>query len=100
MDGKGKEGKAARMRMTVVFRGRVQGVGFRYTAVELAAAFPVSGTVENLPDGTVRLVVEGTREACEAYLEALRIRMDRYIRGEDIAWGEAEGKESGFRIVH
>ncbi len=85
--------------MTLVFRGRVQGVGFRHTTAQLAAAFPVSGTVENLPDGTVRVVAEGAKDGCEAFREAVRMRMDRFIRSEDLAWGEATGME-GFRILH
>ena len=87
-----------RVRMTVVFRGQVQGVGFRYTACELAAAFPVSGAVENLPDTTVRLAAEGPKEACEAFAEALRTRMARFIRGEEVVWGRRRGwsRGSGF----
>ncbi len=88
-----------RARMTVVFRGQVQGVGFRYTAAELAAAFPVTGSVENLPDTTVRLVAEGPREACEAFAEAVRARMARFIRGVEVSWGTATGKEHGFQIL-
>ena len=86
--------------MTVLFRGRVQGVGFRYTASEVAAAFPVAGTVQNLPDGSVRLCAEGKRDACEALLEALRTRMARFVLSVDVSWGEAAGKEGGFRILH
>ena len=85
--------------MTALFRGRVQGVGFRYTASEVAAAFPVAGTVENLPDGSVRLCAEGTRDACEALLEAVRARMDRFVTSVDATWGEPTGKEGGFRIL-
>lgn len=85
--------------MTAVFRGHVQGVGFRFTACELAAAFPVSGSVENLEDGTVRMAAEGRREACEAFLEAVRSRMARFIRGEEVSWGPAAGEAPGFRIL-
>ena len=92
-------GRHPRVRLTLVFRGRVQGVGFRHTAAQLAAAFPVSGTVENQPDGTVRLVTEGEKDACEAFAEAMRMKMDRFIRAEDLAWGEPAGME-GFRILH
>ncbi|MEE3179555.1 MAG: acylphosphatase [Verrucomicrobiota bacterium] len=37
----------------VIFSGRVQGVGFRYTTREIATGFDVVGAVRNLPDGTV-----------------------------------------------
>src|SRR6187455_864933 len=46
-------------RRRVWYEGRVQGVGFRYTARGLAGGFPVSGYVRNLDDGRVELVAEG-----------------------------------------
>ena len=47
------------VRATVQYSGDVQGVGFRYTAVTIARGYNVSGYVQNLSDGRVRLVVEG-----------------------------------------
>ncbi len=43
----------------VIFEGRVQGVGFRYTVKDLARGFDVCGWVKNLPDGSVELQVMG-----------------------------------------
>jgi acylphosphatase len=43
----------------VIFEGRVQGVGFRYTVKDLARGFDVRGWVKNLPDGSVELQVTG-----------------------------------------
>ncbi len=43
----------------VIFEGRVQGVGFRYTVKDLARGFDVCGSVKNLEDGTVELLVMG-----------------------------------------
>ena len=43
----------------VIFTGRVQGVGFRYTTKQIALGFDVSGTVKNLSDGTVELRLMG-----------------------------------------
>ena len=48
--------------MEIFYSGRVQGVGFRYTAKTVAAGFEITGTVRNLPDGRVELVAEGARE--------------------------------------
>ena len=39
------------VRARVIFRGRVQGVGFRYTATRLAASRAVTGYVVNQSDG-------------------------------------------------
>lgn len=39
----------------IVYSGRVQGVGFRYTTKQIASGYDVTGTVKNLPDGRVQL---------------------------------------------
>ncbi|YCM43249.1 acylphosphatase [Verrucomicrobiaceae bacterium 227] len=46
----------------IIFKGRVQGVGFRYSAKQLALGFDVTGTVKNLSDGSVELKIMGDRE--------------------------------------
>jgi len=53
----------------VVFNGRVQGVGFRYTVESIAKRHPVKGYVKNLPDGTVELVMQGAQTALNGLLK-------------------------------
>jgi acylphosphatase len=52
----------------ILYRGRVQGVGFRYTVRRIATNHPVTGYVKNLPDGSVELVAQGSPEAINALL--------------------------------
>ena len=57
----------------VLYSGRVQGVGFRYTAHGLAQGYDVAGYVRNLPGGEVVLVnhvsaESGPRAAFEKWL--------------------------------
>ena len=47
-------------RRAVYYTGRVQGVGFRFTARSLAQSFAVTGMVQNLSDGRVLVIAEGT----------------------------------------
>lgn len=54
----------------VLYEGRVQGVGFRWSARDLARGFEVSGSVRNLEDGRVELVVCGEETA--EFLRAMR----------------------------
>jgi hypothetical protein len=48
-----------RRRLTVIYSGHVQGVGFRYTAKSVATGFDITGIIRNLSDGRVELVAEG-----------------------------------------
>jgi acylphosphatase len=68
----------------VVYSGRVQGVGFRFTAASIARRHRVAGSVRNLPDGGVELVVEGPRDEVRAMLQAVRDYWGDYIAHEEI----------------
>jgi acylphosphatase len=58
--------------LQVHYEGRVQGVGFRYTVKTLAREYDVSGTVANLPDGRVELLLSGDADEVDAFLEGIR----------------------------
>lgn len=49
--------------------GRVQGVGFRWSAARQANARNITGFVKNLPDGDVYIEAEGNREQLDAFVE-------------------------------
>ncbi|MFZ5828588.1 MAG: acylphosphatase [Planctomycetota bacterium] len=85
-------------RREVVYAGRVQGVGFRYTVRSLAARLPLSGYVRNLPNGRVQLVVEGLPGDIDALLAAIRDAMRGYISGREERVREASGEFRGFEI--
>ncbi|NUN70624.1 MAG: acylphosphatase [Bacteroidetes bacterium] len=56
----------------IIVRGMVQGVGYRWFADRNARKYDLTGFVENRPDGTVYLEVEGKKEWIEDYLRDLR----------------------------
>lgn len=56
----------------VVFRGRVQGVGFRAFVEEAAANTRVDGWVRNRRDGTVEAMFAGDTNAVETTIAACR----------------------------
>ena len=90
----------SRCRVLVHYSGRVQGVGFRYTAKTTAAGFAVVGNVRNLPDGRVELVAEGERAELEAFQAAIRDSgLSGFIRDEVATWQPAVGGFKGFEIV-
>ena len=87
---------AVRRQVRVRYEGDVQGVGFRYTVQGLANRLGVTGGVENLTDGTVRLVAEGTEGILQQLLLNIRVsRLGPYISNEQIEWRDLEGL-SGF----
>ncbi|MCM8756882.1 MAG: acylphosphatase [Candidatus Omnitrophica bacterium] len=59
-------------RYRALVEGRVQGVGFRWYAGDLARKAGLSGFVQNLPDGRVEIVAEGETEVWTKFLEAVR----------------------------
>ena len=72
-------------RLRIEVSGVVQGVGFRYTVRRLAGGYNVTGYVQNLPDGRVRVVVEGQSEHFRGLLQDVENSMQRHIRDTDTA---------------
>jgi len=86
--------------MKILYSGRVQGVGFRYTARTVASGFEITGSVRNLPDGRVELMAEGDDAEIEAFRAAIRGTMlAGFIRDESIEWADAQNEFRGFEIV-
>ncbi|QQE13819.1 acylphosphatase [Planctomycetota bacterium] len=77
------------LRYTVNYSGRVQGVGFRYTCVEISRRFSVAGYVQNLPNGSVKLVAEGEKSELLTFIETITERMSRNITNEDRVTSES-----------
>lgn len=89
---------AAAQRYEIVFTGRVQGVGFRYTAADVARRFEVAGWVRNEADGSVRSVIEGDPAELDRFLAALQEAMSGYIRDVRVTRGAVTGEFAGFEI--
>lgn len=86
-----------RTRLTAWVHGRVQGVGFRWFTRSKALELGLVGTATNLPASRVEVVAEGSREACEQLLEALR-SPGAPGEVEHVAeqWSEPRGEFAGF----
>jgi acylphosphatase len=82
------------------FGGRVQGVGFRYTAQNIAMQYDVSGYVRNLPDGRVELVMEGPDPQMNEIVDEVRRRMEGFVREVKQNESPATGEFDGFFIRH
>lgn len=85
------------VRLTAWMRGRVQGVGMRWWVRSRALELGLVGTAANLDDGRVEVVAEGSREACEALLTALRSNeAPGHATGVTQRWDGARGGLAGF----
>jgi acylphosphatase len=82
-----------------VVSGRVQGVGFRWSARQRAEAFGLSGWVRNLDDGSVETWAEGSPAALAAY-RAWLAKGPAHADVEKVAVQAAEARGyAGFEIL-
>ncbi len=85
-------------RRLIHFGGVVQGVGFRYTTVKLAEGLPVAGSVRNLADGRVELIVEGPAEMIDHLVKLLRERFEGSVRTVEQSIHAPQGLRRGITV--
>jgi acylphosphatase len=87
-------------RVEILVRGRVQGVYFRASTRDEAQRLGLTGWVRNEPDGSVRLVAEGPRDALES-LERWCHHGPPSAHVEDVSatWSAAEGRFREFAVT-
>lgn len=84
-------------RIQVVFKGEVQGVGFRYTVQSLALKYRLCGWVKNMPDGsTVMAEVQGSSGQIEALIRD--VQREFTIRDLEKKPLPVSPEENDFRI--
>ena len=84
----------------IIFRGNVQGVGFRYTAREAARQYNVTGFVRNLPDGTVEMFIQGPAQEIDACLLEIQESFAGSVRDTEVEPAVYSPRYTDFRIVH
>ncbi|QLB12905.1 acylphosphatase [Bisgaardia hudsonensis] len=55
-----------------IIYGRVQGVGFRYFTWKEAIRLGIKGSVKNLSDGSVQVIVQGNKDNIDLFREWLK----------------------------
>ncbi len=86
-------------RVHVYYSGRVQGVGFRFTAESIAGRLGVNGWVKNLGDRRVELLAEAEQDKIEDLLARLKSQFTDYIADVDVRWESPSGDYNDFRII-
>ena len=86
--------------VNAIVRGRVQGVFFRHYTRLRAEELDLAGWVRNLPDGTVEVWAEGSKERLTDLLSWLRRGSPMAVVDEvDCEWSEAKGS-TGFSVKY
>jgi len=80
--------------------GRVQGVGYRFFAEDVARRLNINGYVKNLYDGSVEVYAEAEKEILEQFIEELErgpglSRVDKV----EVEWLNKKPEYQNFRIV-
>jgi acylphosphatase len=86
------------VRCDAIFKGNVQGVGFRRTVEQFAKSYAITGYIENLADSNVHLVAEGKRTDVSSLIHTVLRIMASYISGHDEAWSHRKGEFHDFTI--
>lgn len=86
------------VRIIARFSGRVQGVGFRATAMFHANGLDVNGFVRNEPGGSVLLDVDGPKGQLKELINRIQARPAGSIDNCDVTWTESLGRTNGFSI--
>jgi acylphosphatase len=82
----------------VYYSGSVQGVGFRYTAQQIALDLGVKGWVKNLWDGRVEVLAEGEESRLKDFLARLEDDFSGHIRNADVSWEPATDSFRSFSV--
>jgi acylphosphatase len=82
----------------IYYSGNVQGVGFRYTTLNIAKNYSVTGYVRNTLEGSVEVLAEGSPKKVDGFLADLAERMSGYIRNTQEQTEPPTGTFSRFDI--
>ena len=85
-------------RYYVIFKGRVQGVGFRWTLCEIAQKYNITGWCENLINGDVDAEIQGEDDDIDLFFKDVFIPQG-YIRIDDYALKSIKIKEDEHDFI-
>ncbi len=84
-------------RLTAYVSGSVQKVGYRARVVQIANALGLRGFIENLADGRVRVIAEGSDDKLKWFEEAIEIKNTLInVSSIEKAYSDASGELNGF----
>lgn len=85
--------------MRLLIKGKVQGVFFRATAIEVAEELGVQGWVRNTLDGEVEVMVSGTVDQLQKYIDWCKRGPRRAVVTDVVVSNEPETDFAGFQVI-
>ncbi len=82
----------------IIFTGRVQGVGFRFTAHRIAGLNQLKGYVRNLSDGSVEMLAQGYTEDIDDCIKNIKESFAGYIKDTQIEELPLDPRYKDFKI--
>ncbi len=83
----------------IIFIGRVQGVGFRFTARRAASRRQLTGFVRNVPDGTVEMLAQGRSEDVDDCIQDIKEYFAGYLKETRIEEIPPDPRYDDFKIT-
>ena len=84
---------------SIIFIGRVQGVGFRFTARRAANRRQLTGFVRNVPNGSVEMFAQGRPEDIDDCIQDLKEYFAGYLKETRIEEIPPDPKHTDFKIT-
>jgi len=85
----------------LIFKGRVQGVGFRATALRFANNLSLKGTASNLSDSSVEIFVQGKKSLINEFVKEIKDYFGGYIEEVIVRNNEIPSIHfTSFKILH
>ena len=81
--------------------GLVQGVGYRFFAIDQARRLGLVGYAKNLPNGNVEAYAEGEKGLVEEFVKLLRLGpVAADVSGVSVEWAKPSGRYKSFSIEY
>ncbi|MBF0483243.1 MAG: acylphosphatase [Candidatus Omnitrophica bacterium] len=84
----------------ILYSGNVQGVGFRFTAVNIAKQYDIKGWVRNLPGGQVEILAESTQKNLDTFRAELEDFFRDNIFDKQVSCKDEKIQFKDFRIAY
>lgn len=86
----------------MIINGRVQGVGFRFSAQQKAKEFGIKGWVRNRKNGSVEIEAEGKERNLQSFIEAIKHGPSPYAKINKVNIDSSDKTKgfNSFQIEH